>query len=90
MLSDLRLQQLADNIRKDTDLLKEYEDILRFEDDPIRIAKYNHMIERLRNSVKNYTKEYDDLQKQAMGTSSEGMETVAKISSPQNIEIPSN
>lgn len=59
--TDIRLRHLADNVRQDLDLLKEYEDALRFEDDPRRRARYRREIEQLRNSATNYQKEYDEL-----------------------------
>jgi len=60
-MTDIRLQHLADNIRQDLALLKDYEDAFRFEDDPRRCARYRREIEQLRNSAINYQKEYDEL-----------------------------
>ncbi|WP_414561701.1 hypothetical protein [Anabaena sp. CCY 9613] len=57
---DLRLQHLEDNIRQDQDLLKKYEDSLRYEDDPRRQARYSREIEQLRESANRYRKEYDE------------------------------
>jgi len=67
MLIELRTQQLADNIRQDLELLKGYEDELRYETDPRRLAKYRREIERQRESLSRYQQEYDDLQKQVIG-----------------------
>ena len=67
MLIELRIQQLADNIRQDLNLLKGYEDELRYETDPRRLAKYRREIERQRESLSRYQQEYDDLQKQVIG-----------------------
>ena len=36
----LRLNHLVDNIQQDLNLLKEYEDALRYEDEPKRLARY--------------------------------------------------
>lgn len=58
---DLRLQHLEDNIKQDQDLLKKYEDALRYEDDPRRQTKYTKEITQLRESAKLYQKEYDEL-----------------------------
>jgi ABC-type Zn uptake system ZnuABC Zn-binding protein ZnuA len=61
--ADLRSQQLLDHIRNDLKLLKEYEDALRFENDPRQKAKYKQNIESLHRSVE-YRQEYEDLTKQ--------------------------
>jgi septal ring factor EnvC (AmiA/AmiB activator) len=67
MLTELRIQQLADNIRQDLNLLKAYEDELRYETDPRRLARYRREIERQRESLTRYQQEYDELQKQVTG-----------------------
>ena len=67
MLTELRLEQLADNIRQDLNLLKAYEDELRYERDPRRLAGYRREIERQRESLTRYQQEYDELQKQVTG-----------------------
>lgn len=74
---DLRLQHLEDNIRQDQDLLKEYEDTLRYEDDPRRKTKYRRQIEQLRESANRYQTEYDELRSQITGESSVQMQNVA-------------
>jgi hypothetical protein len=74
---DLRLQHLEDNIKQDQDLLKEYEDTLRYEDDPRRKAKYRREIEQLRESANRYQKEYNELRSQITGESSVQMQNVA-------------
>jgi hypothetical protein len=72
----LRIQHLADNIQKDLDLLKDYEDTLRLEDDPRRRAKYRREIEQLRESAASYKKEYDELQIQITGKPTVAMQNV--------------
>ena len=72
----LRIQHLADNIQKDLDMLKEYEDILRLEDDPRRRAKYRREIEQLRESAASYKKEYDELRIQITGKPTVAMQNV--------------
>ncbi len=57
----LRLRQLADNIQQDLELLKEYEDKLRYEDDPRRKARYRKEIEELRKSATRHRQEYEEL-----------------------------
>jgi hypothetical protein len=74
---DLRLQHLEDNIKQDQDLLKEYEDTLRYEDDPRRKAKYKKEIEQLRESANRYQKEYDELRVHITGESNVQMQDVA-------------
>jgi hypothetical protein len=59
-----RMKDLGDNISKDLDLLKEYEDKLRYETDPRRQAEYSREIERLRESVAHYQQDYDELRRQ--------------------------
>jgi len=67
MLTELRLQQLADNIRQDLNLLKEYEDELRYEGEPRHKEKYLREIKRQRESLTSYQQEYEELQKQVTG-----------------------
>ncbi|MHC0064706.1 hypothetical protein ACWATR_17700 [Nostoc sp. UIC 10890] len=74
---DLRLQHLEDNIKQDQDLLKDYEDSLRYEDDPRRKAKYTREIDKLRESANRYQKEYDELRMQITGESNVQMQNVA-------------
>lgn len=74
---DLRLQHLEDNIKQDQDLLKEYEDSLRYEDDPRRKAKYRREIEQLHESANRYHQEYDELRMQITGEPTVQMQNVA-------------
>lgn len=73
----LRLQHLEDHIKQDLDLLKDYEDELRYEDDPRRKAKYSREIEQLRESATRYQKEYSELRIQITGEPTEQMQNVA-------------
>jgi DNA mismatch repair ATPase MutS len=57
-----RVEDLKDGIQQDLDLLKDYEDALRYEDDPRRILKYRRDIERQQASAAKYQKEYNELQ----------------------------
>ncbi len=79
MLTELRLQDLADNIRQDLNLLKEYEDELRYETDPRRLVGYRREIERQRESLTRYLQEYDELQKQVTGEPSAEMVDTADL-----------
>jgi len=62
-----RLKCLEDNISKDLDLLKSYEDELRCEGDPRHKEKYRLEIKRLRESMTRYQQEYEELKKQVTG-----------------------
>jgi len=62
MLYELRIQQLEDHIRQDHDLLKEYEDELRYETEPRRVMKYRRDIKRQEESLTHYEQEYRELQ----------------------------
>jgi hypothetical protein len=46
-----RLKDLREHLSKDYDLLKEYEDQLRLEDDPQRRAKLAHQIDQLKEQI---------------------------------------
>jgi DNA uptake protein ComE-like DNA-binding protein len=72
-----RLKDLEDNIKQDSALLKEYEDELRYEDEPRRKAKYNRAIQQLRESANRYQQEYDQLDQQITGESTVQMHSVA-------------
>lgn len=61
---ELRLTHLEDNIEQDLALRKQYEDTLRYEDDPRRIAKYQREIERLHESAERYQQELEEIRKQ--------------------------
>ncbi len=65
---EMRLRDLAENIANDLALLKEYEEALRCEDDPGRIAKYRRNIGRLRESASLYKQEHTNLTIQLAGT----------------------
>jgi hypothetical protein len=58
-----RLKYLEDNLSKDLDLLKEYEDKERYETDPRSLAKCHMEIERQHESLTRNLKEYDELRK---------------------------
>ena len=67
MWDDIRVQQLADNIRQDLDLLKGYEDELRYAAEPRLLAKYQREIKRQRESLTRNQHEYDAIMKSAQG-----------------------
>lgn len=57
-VSEDRLRAIKDNIRNDLELLKEYEDSLRLEDDPQRRKRYEKQIAAIRKSLRDYEDEY--------------------------------
>ena len=75
-LNDKRLTDLKDSIRKDMDLLKGYEDELRYETEPRPLARYRREIERQRESLAQYQQEYDELK---MQMSPEPMQNVESL-----------
>lgn len=62
-----RLQDLENNVAGDESLLKDFEDALRFEDNPRRIARYKQDIEKLKVSITKHRQEYEDLSKYVKG-----------------------
>ena len=87
MLIERRIQQLADNIRKDMDLLNDYEDELRYETDPRRLARYRREIERQRESLSRYQQEYDELRGQVTGEPPAGMQDTADMLRQMNAKL---
>jgi hypothetical protein len=71
-----RLRHLADNIRQDLALLKDYEDALRYEDDPRRRARYRREIEQLRMSAAEYQGQYNELRAEVSGTPPQELQDV--------------
>lgn len=72
MLDDIfhqRLQDLQDNIDQDRELLKEFENALRDEDDILKVRRYKKQTKRIEESIANYTKEYQELKQQLSSTS---------------------
>ncbi|MBD2606334.1 hypothetical protein H6G81_17800 [Scytonema hofmannii FACHB-248] len=59
-----RLEDLENNITEDQKLLKQYEDVLRYESDPRAIGKCEREIERQRESVTRYQQEYAELKQE--------------------------
>jgi hypothetical protein len=57
-----RLLDLDDNVKQNLELLKEYEDALRYEDDPLRITKYKKKAEKIKESSSIFEQEYQELQ----------------------------
>jgi uncharacterized protein YeeX (DUF496 family) len=69
-----RLNDLADNIAKDQELLKEFEDVLRYETNPRVKAGYRRDIEDLEKSVNRNKQKYAELRQQLAGNSSSKMQ----------------
>ena len=87
MMTALRLHQLTDNIRQDLNLLKEYEDELRYETDPGLRGKYRRRIERYRESLTRYQREYDELCKQVTGEPPAEMVDTADLLRQMNVKL---
>ena len=75
-LNDKRLRDLEDNIRQDLELLKGYEDELRYETEPRPLARYRREIERQRESLAHYQQEYDELKMQASPAPMQNVESL--------------
>ena len=71
-----RLEDLENNIKQDLELLKDYQDELRYTTDPRLIRKYRREIVRQEESVSGYKKEYTELQQEWVGTPSSQMQEV--------------
>ncbi len=71
-----RLKDLEDNIKQDLELLKDYQDELRYTNDPRLIRKYRREIVRQEEYVARYKKEYAELQQEWVGTPSSQMQEV--------------
>jgi hypothetical protein len=56
-----RLSNLLSNIAGDESLLREFQDTLRYEDDPLRKGKYRREIMRLKESISQHQQEYEEL-----------------------------
>ncbi len=67
-VTERRLKDVEDNIKQDFDVLKRYEDELRSETDPRKMAKYEREIKRQRESLTRNQQEYDKWKKQAAPT----------------------
>jgi hypothetical protein len=74
-----RLKDLSEHIEKDLELLKEFEDALRYEDDPRRKAKYRIETARLKESSLSYRQEHLSLK--------EYLETKPQQQDAQEIEL---
>lgn len=62
-VKQLRREHLQNHLAADIALLKEYEDSIRLEEEPKRIAKYKREIERLKISISEYESELRELLK---------------------------
>ncbi len=63
-LSALQQQRLADlqrNLEQDAELLRDYEDMLRLEDDPRRMKRYRKEIERQKRAIADYEQQLAEI-----------------------------
>ena len=72
-----RLKDLENNIKQDLELLKDYDDELRYTTDPRIKARYRREIVRQEESVTRYKKEYTELRQEWVGTQSSQMQEVS-------------
>ncbi len=85
-----RLQDLADNIAKDLELLKDFEDELRYETNPRVKARYRREIGRQQESVTRYKQEYVELQQKLTGSPSTQMQMQKVDSQLQQMDAKLN
>ena len=71
-----RLEDVEDSIKQDLELLKDYDDELRYTTDPRLKARYRREITRQENSVSRYKQEYNRLQQELTGQPSPQMQEV--------------
>lgn len=73
-LTGKRLKDVEDSIKRDLDLLKDFEDVKRLETDPRLIAKYQREIDRLQESLERRQQE----RKEMMNRIEDGRESVSE------------
>ncbi|MHC5739649.1 MAG: hypothetical protein ACYTXH_33400, partial [Nostoc sp.] len=71
-----RLQDLETHISKDQELLKEFEEALRYETNPRVKAGYRQEIERQWDSLARYKQEYAELDQELSNTPNAEMQKV--------------
>ena len=76
-----RLKDLEDNLAHEQELLKQFEDALRYETDPRLRARYQTDIERQRQAINQYQKEYQELKDKLSGDSPSQINDVSKVNS---------
>lgn len=76
-----RKEHLEDNLSKDYDLRKQYEDKLRLEDEPIRKANYSQKIEEIKKRIESNETEFEDVSRRLQKS-----ETVIASSALQKLE----
>ncbi|MGK7895483.1 MAG: hypothetical protein AB4372_18170 [Xenococcus sp. (in: cyanobacteria)] len=83
-----RLKDLGDNLAKEQDLLKQFEDSLRYESDPRIKARYQKDIERQKQAINQYQKEYQELKDKLLGNSPSQINNVSKGNPSDNTNNP--
>jgi len=87
MLIALRIKHLEGNIKKDLELLKAYDDALRYERDPLLRMRYSSETEIVRESLAGYQQEYEELKKQVTGELPAGMQSTANLLQQMNTKL---
>lgn len=83
-----RLRNIEDNLARERELLKQFEDTLRYETDPRMQARYQNDIERQKNTIIQYQQEYKQLKDKLSGDSSIQVNDVPKGNSSINPNNP--
>ncbi|MBD2134175.1 hypothetical protein H6F47_17480 [Sphaerospermopsis sp. FACHB-1094] len=71
-----RLQDLHDHLEQDRELLQEFENALRDDDDILRVRRYKKQVRIIKESIVNYTEEYQEIEQQLSETSQPQMQVV--------------
>jgi hypothetical protein len=71
-----RLQDLQDHLEQDRELLKEFENALRDDDDILRVRRYKKQVRIIKKSIANYTEQYQEIEQKLAATSEPQMQVV--------------
>ena len=83
-----RLKDLEDNLAREQELLKQFENTLRYESDPRIKAKYQTDIERQKQAINQYQKEYQELKNKLSGNSPSQINDISKGNPSDNSNNP--
>ncbi len=86
-----RLKDLEDNLAKERELLKQFEDALRYESDPRTLSKYKDNIKRQKQTILDFQKEYTELQqlvhKSSSVLTSNSRDNAMSINEKDSVEV---
>ena len=86
-LIEQRIKALADSMKQDMDLIKEYEDALRRADDPRKRLNCRWNIDELRKSVEQHQQEYNALTKETKDRQSDKLPIIGKELSKMHTKL---